>query len=94
MINIFLIIFSGIIVGRLLRNSRFTKYLGKIISAIIVLLLFFLGMEVGNNEQVMQNFRLIGLDAFVIALAATLGSVLCAWWVYRKFFRRKKEKNA
>lgn len=91
MLPIFLVIVSGIAIGYLVRNVPAIRYTGKIIGILIALLLFSLGLSVGTNEQVITNFRFIGLDAFVIATASTLGSVLCAAWVYRKFFRKNKE---
>ncbi|NMB49452.1 MAG: lysine exporter LysO family protein [Bacteroidales bacterium] len=93
MLTIFLVIVSGMAVGYVARNIPATRYTGKIIGVLIALLLFSLGLSVGTNEQVIANFRFIGLDAFVIAAAATLGSVLCAAWVYRKFFRKKDKES-
>ena len=93
MLSIFLTITCGIAMGYFARNIPATRYTEKIIGIIIALLLFSLGLSVGTNEQVIANFRLIGRDAFVIAAAATLGSVLCAAWVYRKFFRKKDKKS-
>ncbi len=93
MLTIFLAIVSGMAVGYIARNIPATRYTGKIIGVLIALLLFSLGLSVGTNEQVITNFRFIGLDAFVIAAAATLGSVLCAAWVYRKFFQKKDKES-
>ena len=93
MLTIFLAIVSGMAVGYIARNIPATRYTGKIIGVLIALLLFSLGLSVGTNEHVIANFRFIGLDAFVIAAAATLGSVLCAAWVYRKFFRKKDKES-
>lgn len=92
MLSVFLIILFGIALGYLVRNIPATKYTGKIINIIIAVLLFSLGLSVGMNEEVIKNFRFIGIDAFAIATAATLGSLLCGVWVYRRFFR-KKDKN-
>lgn len=91
MLPIFLAILSGIAIGHLVRNVPAIRYTGKIIGILIALLLFSLSLSVGTNKQVITNFRFIGLDAFVIATASTLGSVLCAAWVYRKFFQKNKE---
>lgn len=92
MLSILLIIISGVVVGYFLRHSSAVKHVGVIISVIIVLLLFFLGVSVGANEEVVKNFSFIGFDAFILTIGGTLGSVLCAWWVYTSFFKRK-EKN-
>lgn len=90
MIQILLSIFSGVAVGYAVRRSAFTKYVSRIIQIIIMLLLFFLGISVGSNKEVANNFGAIGLDAFVISSLATLGSLIGAKLVYKLFFERKK----
>lgn len=90
MIQILLSIFSGVAVGYAVRRSAFTKYVSRIIQIIIMLLLFFLGISVGSNKEVVNNFGAIGFDAFVISSLATLGSLIGAKLVYKLFFERKK----
>jgi uncharacterized membrane protein YbjE (DUF340 family) len=90
MIQILLSIISGVAVGYAVRRSAFTKYVSRVIQIIILLLLFFLGVSVGSNKEVVNNFGAIGLDAFVIAALATLGSLIGARMVYKLFFERKK----
>lgn len=92
MLYIFAFILSGAVAGYLLRNRPATKHVGKVINIIIILLLFFLGVSTGSNQQVIRNFRFIGFDAFMIALAGTAGSILCAWLLYEKFFRKGKDR--
>lgn len=91
MLSIFLSIAGGIVAGYFLRNRRFVKHTGVLLSAIIVLLLFFLGISVGTNGQVIHNFASIGWDAFVLTVGGTLGCILCAWWVYVRFFHKKEK---
>ena len=93
MLSIFFFIISGIAVGYLLRNRTLKKHVGSVINIIIIVLLFFLGVAVGANKQIVENFATIGFDAFAIALAGTLGSVLCAWFVFNRFFRNKKDHS-
>jgi uncharacterized membrane protein YbjE (DUF340 family) len=93
MLNIILIILSGIVVGYFARKLPQVKHVGSVISLIIMLLLFFLGVSVGANEQVVTNFSTIGLDALIISFGATVGTVLCAWLVYSTFFRRKGKNS-
>lgn len=89
MLNIILILLSGIIVGYFAKKLPQVKHVESVISLIIMLLLFFLGVSVGANEQVVTNFSIIGLDALLITFGATLGTILCAWLVYSTFFKRK-----
>ena len=93
MLNIILIILSGIVVGYFIRKIPQVKYAGNVISLIIMLLLFFMGVSVGANEQVISNFSSIGFDALIITLGGTIATILCAWLVYSMFFKGKGKKS-
>ncbi|WP_298650208.1 LysO family transporter [uncultured Proteiniphilum sp.] len=86
MIPIILCIATGILAGFLVRNTGFVKYTGTLLTVVITLLFFFLGVSVGNNEQVVRNFASIGLDAFILTVGGTLGSLFCIKWIDDKFF--------
>jgi len=89
MLSIFLSIVTGIVAGYLLRNRGFVKYVSTFLSVVIMLLLFFLGVSVGINQQVVNNFATIGMEAFILTVGGTLGSLLCAKLIYRMFFKKK-----
>ncbi len=91
MLSIFAFIILGIVAGYLLRNSKIVKHIGTLLTIVIMALLFFLGISVGGNKQIVNNFVNIGWEAFILTVGGTLGSVLCAWWVYRKFFKDKNK---
>lgn len=82
------IMLLGIGAGWLLRNRGIAPAVGRLVMAAIFLLLFLLGVSVGTNRQIMDNLSTLGVEALLIGGAATLGSVLCAWGVWRFFFRR------
>ena len=81
------IMFAGIALGYLLRRIPILQELSKPISYTIYALLFFLGFSVGGNNEIINNLPSLGGQAFIIAFAGTLGSVLAAWLVYRLFFK-------
>ncbi|NLY23442.1 MAG: lysine exporter LysO family protein [Bacteroidales bacterium] len=91
MLSIFLCIISGVLAGYLLRNRRFVKYVGTLLSVVIMLLLFFLGVSVGINQQVVNNFAAIGMDALILTIGGTVGSLLCAKLIYQLFFKKTRE---
>jgi len=68
---------SGIIAGFLFRKLKL-RFIHQVILVLIWLLLFLLGLEVGTNEQVVRQFGNLGFEAFLLAFAGTLGSVLFA----------------
>lgn len=94
MLSIFFFILSGVAVGYLSRNKTQLRHVGSAINVIIIVLLFFLGIAVGANKQIVESFASIGFDAFVIALATTIGSILCAWFVFHRFFKNNTKSIA
>lgn len=87
MFKVLFITFSGIGVGYLLRRREWVEWLYKGIAYTIWLLLFFFGLQVGANEQVVANLDTLGLKALAISLSGVLGSCCFAWIVYRVVFR-------
>lgn len=83
------IMFAGIAAGYLLRKIELLQKIGKPISYTILLLLFLLGISVGANKDIVDNLATLGGQAFLLALAGTVGSVLAGWGVYRLFFKEK-----
>lgn len=93
MIPILLCIATGILTGYLFRKTGFVKYTGPLLSVVIMLLLFFLGVSTGSNDQVISNFSGIGLEALLLTVGGTLGSLICAKWVFARFFAGKKNRS-
>ena len=79
---------TGMLLGYLLRK-RDLKKIHQIITLLIWLLLFILGIEVGSNEQIIKGLHTIGLEAVILALGGTLGSVIAAWALWRALYKRK-----
>lgn len=82
MFKIILIMAFGILAGWLLRG-RNLRLLGKIISALIWVLLFLLGMEVGGDERIVKGIASLGLEAVVIAIGGVGGCSLLALGLWR-----------
>ena len=87
MFKVLIITFSGIALGYLFRQVKGLQHLQKSISWTIYLLLFFFGLQVGTNEQVVGNLDTLGVKALVIAVAGSLGSCVAAWALYRWIFK-------
>lgn len=78
---------SGIILGYLFRE-RNLKFIQKLITWAIFILLFLLGISVGVNDQIMDHLDTIGMDALLITFGAVTGSILCAWGIYKFYFSK------
>ena len=66
------------------------QVMNGLILTLIWALLFLLGIEVGMNETVVRKFASLGLEAAVIAVAATLGSVVGAKLLWKSLKNQKQ----
>lgn len=82
MFKIILIMASGILAGWLLRG-RNLRLLGKIISVLIWILLFLLGVEAGGDERIVKGIASLGLEAVVITIGGVAGCSLLALGLWR-----------
>lgn len=92
MIEILLIMIAGITAGIILRKKkRVISFVEKLTMWAIYLLLFLLGISVGTNDQVINNFGIIGLKSILLTLSGIAGSVILAFILYNFMFRDKEE---
>jgi len=77
---------SGLFLGLKKRFGFLSKF--KIIPLITLLLLFSMGTEIGQSQEIMANLNSIGLNAFLIALFAVLGSFVMTL-IFLKAFTSK-----
>ena len=91
MFTIIGIMLTGMLTGYLLRSKKLS-WIHKVITLLIWLLLFLLGIDVGGNETIIKGLYTIGLEAIIITQGAVAGSVLAAWalW-YFIYIRYRKE---
>lgn len=86
------IMLTGMLIGYLLRSKRLT-WIHKIITFLIWLLLFLLGIDVGGNKAIMNGLHTLGLEALIITLAAVIGSTLLAWGLWYLLYIRNRNKE-
>ena len=87
MLVIFAVIIGGIITGRLLSSWRLV-FVSRMITVIIWLLLFLLGLEVGSDPTVVGGMATLGRTAFVIFACSVAGSICMSWLLWRSVRRR------
>lgn len=80
----------GIAIGYVFRRKVKEKPVNRVITGIIYLLLFMLGVSVGGNERVMNNLDTIGLKALVIALSVMVGSAAVSSLIYHFVYKKKE----
>jgi uncharacterized membrane protein YbjE (DUF340 family) len=82
MLKVVAIMLCGMAVGFLMRNRRL-RVAPHAVTVLIWLLLFFLGVEVGENPQVVGGIRKLGLEALWLAFMGIVGTVLFSWALWK-----------
>ncbi|PNS00532.1 hypothetical protein X928_04680 [Petrotoga miotherma DSM 10691] len=79
--------------GLFLGLKGWLKWLKKIKPVLwsTVLLLFFMGYEIGNDDTLFFQIKEIGFTALYIAVFSIIGSILFTS-IYEKFFKKEKTK--
>lgn len=86
---IFLGILSGVLCRKLSTGARIShtevaaRWQGRIVTWLIWLLLFLLGIEVGSNEMIVRSLPTLGVEALLLSSAATLGCCVLACMLWR-----------
>ena len=89
MFTIIGLMLTGMLLGYLLRKRSLHK-IHTVITVLIWALLFILGIEVGGNEQIIKGLHTIGIEAVILTLGSTLGSVIAAWALWKALYRKKE----
>ena len=82
---------GGMAIGFLLRRQEFS-WINKVITSLIWVLLFLLGVEVGGNRQIVEGLATLGVEAFTITLACVLGRCIFAWGLWYLLYKKKGGK--
>lgn len=88
MIFVALSLIAGISVGFMVRNKdKSLQISNRVSSLLIFILLSLLGISLGRNEAVLDNFSVVGLQAIVLTFGGVAGSILISTFIYRYFFK-------
>ena len=97
---IFLGFLSGVLCRKLSTGARISltdvaaRWQGRIVTWLIWLLLFLLGIEVGSNEMIVRSLPTLGVEALLLSSAATLGCCVLAWMLWRVSKNNTVQENA
>lgn len=97
---IFLGILSGVLCRKLSTGARISltdvaaRWQGRIVTWLIWLLLFLLGIEVGSNKMIVRSLPTLGVEALLLSSAATLGCCVLAWMLWRVSKNNTVQENA
>ena len=72
-----LFIAGGIFIGsKILKPDREYRWIGRLQTAALVLLIFTMGVRIGADEIVLASIGALGIRALVVAVCSVAGSVL------------------
>lgn len=97
---IFLGILSGVLSRKLSTGARIShtdvaaRWQGRIVTWLIWLLLFLLGIEVGSNVMIVRSLPTLGVEALLLSSAATLSCCVLAWILWRVLKNNTMQENA
>lgn len=97
---IFLGILSGVLSRKLSTGARIShtdvaaRWQGRIVTWLIWVLLFLLGIEVGSNEMIVRSLPTLGVEALLLSSAATLSCCVLAWILWRVSKNNTVQENA
>ena len=97
---IFLGILSGVLSRKLSTGARIShtdvaaRWQGRIVTWLIWLLLFLLGIEVGSNVMIVRSLPTLGVEALLLSSAATLSCCVLAWILWRVLKNNTVQENA
>lgn len=88
MFTVISLMLGGMCIGFLLRKQQFS-WIHRMITTLIWVLLFLLGVEVGGNRQIIEGLATLGLEALIITLATVIGSCVAAWALWYLVYKKK-----
>lgn len=90
MIEILLLIFGGMVFGYLVQSKKqIIRVTERLIIWSIFLLLFLMGLSIGRDPLIVGSLPSLGLNALLISIAGTVGSLSLALLLWKFFFSKK-----
>lgn len=83
---------AGMLAGYVLRRKRLAL-IQPAITVLIWALLYLLGVEVGGNEAIINSLHTLGMEAAVMTIGGTLGSVTAALLLWKALARGRKART-
>ena len=86
-----MIMLCGIAMGYLLRNKN-TRIVSRIITVLIWLLLFLLGIEVGSNPRIVMGMQTLGIEALLLTIGGAVCTIIFSWLLWKYVSRKEASK--
>ncbi len=85
------IVVAGVPIGYALRNSaKAVNVANHALSGVIYALLFLIGLNLGNNDDLISRLADLGFQGIFIGIVCAIGSIFTTWLVFNILFKVKK----
>lgn len=92
MLSVLIALWGSVLVGRLLRRWP-QPWVSGLLTYIIWVMLFCIGIEVGGNDTLMKSLGRLGYESVVATLVIDLTCALGVCWFWRNFLYKKKDRS-
>lgn len=89
MIETLIMLSIGLTIGFLFKKFHTEKLkwkLNSLLSVVVIVLLFVMGLTLGSNDEIIYNFTILGYNSIVLALLIFFGSILFGYIFKRGLF--------
>ncbi|MBC8570160.1 lysine exporter LysO family protein [Zongyangia hominis] len=94
MISTLIFMAIGMFIGAKLFPAKLQKYNSVLQQACVFLLIFSMGISLGNGPTFWEDLRTVGWESVVFALTTIAGSILFVWLLTRKLPRPGEAEDA
>lgn len=75
-IRIIMVLIIGILSGMFIFPNDTYSYTGLLLDIGLCLLLFFVGMDIGNNKKAFEHIKKLGFKILLVPISVTVGSIV------------------
>lgn len=91
--KIFIIMGIGILIGRFLMIGKLKKWNERLAILCTLLLIFSMGVMLGQKENFISELSSLGLKSFLFFLIPTAASIIIVYILTRRFIDKKDTKG-
>lgn len=91
--KIFIVMGIGILIGRFLMIGKLKKWNERLAILCTLLLIFSMGVMLGQKENFINELSSLGLKSFLFFLIPTAASIIIVYILTRRFIDKKDTKG-
>ena len=91
--KIFIVMGVGILIGRFLMTGRIKKWNERLAMLCTLLLIFSMGVMLGQRENFLEDLTALGITSFLFFLIPTMLSILFVYLLTKHFMEKKEDSK-